>query len=204
MSHRNYKLKLCQIRKHFNLKVVVQSKAWSTFQNNVWSQGFWKWKLESFMNVYTYILIPKDLYLSWRMSQIKVLFKTCSSYLREFWIKSFLLNFNFVLREFCLFLQNKRDTVDLGKEVTFIHWSKPILVNTQSQSHGVFLPSEMRIDCISESNGMLFNHLCPDLVSFSILLESKCKRVLQYTWMEQLQKNDTYTLFSFCRLLSRK
>lgn len=117
---------------------MVQLKAWSTFQNNVWSQGFWKWKLESFMNVYTYILIPKDLYLSWQMSQIKVLFKTCSSYLREFWIKSFLLNFNFVLREFCLFLQNKRDTVDLGKEVTFIHWSKPILVNTQSQSHGVF------------------------------------------------------------------
>ena len=118
---------------------MVQSKAWSTFQNNVWSQGFWKWKLESFMNIYTYILIPTDLYLSWRMSQIKVLFKTCSSYLREFWIKRFLLNFNFVLWEFCLFLQNKRDTVDLRKEVTFIHWSKPILVNIQSQSHEFFL-----------------------------------------------------------------
>ena len=55
------------------------------------------------------------------------------------------------------------------------------------------------MDCISESNEIQLIFSFRDAI-FYLLFKLKIKKLMQYTWLKQLRKTETYTVFSFtCR-----
>ena len=52
------------------------------------------------------------------------------------------------------------------------------------------------MDCISESNEIQLIFSFRDAI-FYLLFKSKIKKLMQYTWLKQLRKTETYSLFVY-------
>ena len=52
------------------------------------------------------------------------------------------------------------------------------------------------MDCISESIEIQLIFSFRDAI-FYLLFKSKIKKLMQYTWLKQLRKTETYTLFVY-------
>ena len=143
-----------------------------------------EWKLGIFMNVHAYTYIPKDLYLSYRMNQIKDAFTTFFRYLRG---SSLGENIDCLISTIFSEYSVSHSLIRALAEWIRYRWPwergyfhsiiQSVSVKIQYRSQGSFLPPDMRMD--------------------PILLESKGEKLLQYTRLKQLRNNETCTLFSF-------
>ena len=86
----------------------------------------------------------------------------------------------------------KKKKMILGKRL--ISPTNPNKCQLTFNFQGNFLSSGMLINCISESKEMLFNQF---LLSWrcSMLLKSKCNKLLHWKRLKQSKKNDIYTIY---------